>query len=106
MLLHLQLYLDGLGVTNAATANNCTFFYSSILNLPPQYNVKLENVFLVVSCYTSDFKTTTGREAVLSVIYDELKSLETNGFQVCIPQKDSFKVYVVLGHVMGVCTLH
>lgn len=105
VLLHLQLYLDGLGVTNpignAATANNCTFFYFSILNLPPQFNAKLENVFLVASCYTADFKTAAGREAVLSVIYDELKLLETNGFQVCIPLKGNFTVYVVLGHVTG-----
>ena len=54
LVLFLQLYADGLGITNplsvAAKDHQATMFYFSILNVPPKFNASLSTIHLAACC--------------------------------------------------------
>jgi len=58
--LMIQLFYDGLGVTNPlrghSSLHNIGVFFFLIRNLPSQYNSCLANVHLVALCYSQDLK--------------------------------------------------
>ena len=96
----IQLYSDGLGMTNplsgVASDHNCTNFYFIDLCLPPLYHASLSNINLVACCKTKDVKEQAGQEAMLMAIVDDLHALETNGFEIEVPGRGVCKVLVTL----------
>ncbi len=81
LVVHIQLYSDGLGLTNlsspSATNHNSTMFYFLVLNMPPKYNAALSNIHLVAMCNSSDLKYENGQDVLLNAIVDDLSDLES-----------------------------
>ena len=100
ILVFIQLYADGVGLTNplasAATEHNSTMFYFLVNNLDPKFYASLSNLHLVSMCNFVDLKYDDGQDILLEAIVDDLLSLETDGFEINIPSRGTFKVKAVL----------
>ena len=98
ILIDIQVYTAGLPLTNqiaeAAVRHGATMFYFLILNLLPKHYSSLCNIDLLASCKSKDVKEKSGQDAMLQVIVDELRFLETNEFELEIPNMGVFRVYV------------
>lgn len=105
IVVHLQLYCDGVGLTNAispASGNHSsTMFYILILNLPPKYYADLSHIFLIAMCNSSDIKEVEGQNSLLNAIVNDLSDLETTGFELEVPSKGKFKVFAVVSQFTG-----
>lgn len=105
LVVHIQLYSDGLGLTNlaspSATNHNSTMFYFLVLNMPPKYYAALSNIHLVAMCNSSDLKYENGQDVLLNAIVDDLSDLETDGFEVEIPSRGTYKVLALLTQFTG-----
>ena len=103
IVLNIQLYADGLGLTNpigsAATIHNSTMIYFSVLNIGPSRNASIEHLHLVAAVNTKNIKAEGGLSTVQRMIYDDLKQLETVGFEVDILGRGKYKVYAILSQL-------
>lgn len=101
LILYIQLYSDGLGTTNpisqAAGKHNCTVYYMLFLDVHPKYYACLANIHLVACSNSVVIAEKKGQDAFLQVIVDELRELETVGFEANLPNRGTFQVYVRLG---------
>lgn len=92
--INIQLYTDGLLLTNqiskAAVQNGSTI----ILNVLPKHYASLSNIDLLACCKSKDVKDKAGQDAMLQVILDELRVLETHGFELEICNVGVFCLFV------------
>jgi len=100
--LMLQLFYDGLGVTNPlrgqSSLHNVGVFYYRVKNLPPQFNSCFGNVHLLALCYTHDLSV-YGYEPILDKFVSEMKRLSTTGFEKHFPILGRFTVHASICHV-------
>jgi hypothetical protein len=69
-------------------------FYFLILNVLPKHYASLSNIDLLARCIRKDDKEKAGQDTMLQVIVDELRVLETDGFELQICNVGVFRVYV------------
>jgi hypothetical protein len=98
----LQLFYDGLGVTNAlrsqGSVHNVGVFFYTIQNLPEQFNSCFGNVHLLALCYAHDLAV-YGFQPVLNKFVAEMKHLSTAGFFGNFPVLGECTVYASLSQV-------
>lgn len=68
-------------VKSKATIHKICGVYFQIRNLPPQVSSKIDNIFLIALASSSDLKDDCGLNDLNELIVDELKKLETIGFE-------------------------
>ena len=76
----------------------CT--YVQIVTLPPEWNSRLENIFLAL-IFNGDDRTVYGNYRAFKPFIKELKYLEKEGIVVNTKEKGPVKVYIVLALVLG-----
>lgn len=100
--LMLQLFYDGLGVTNAlrshGSVHNIGVFYYTVKNLSDEFNSCFGNVHLLALCYTHDL-TVHGFEPILNKFVAEIKQLSSVGFDGIFPVLGKCTVYASLCQV-------
>lgn len=100
--LMLQLFYDGLGVTNPlrsqGSAHNVGVFYYTVRNLPQEFNSCFANVHLLALSYTHDIAL-YGFEPILDKFIAEIKELSTVGFEGVFPILGKCTVYASLCQV-------
>ena len=74
-------------------------FYTSFLNLPPQLSSKLENIFLILLCHSSDIKKYGFAEILKQLIID-IKILEEKGIKITI-KGETFTIKFILTLISG-----
>lgn len=71
------------GLKTKATIHKIFAVYMQIKNIPPEYAARLNNIFLVALCPSSNFKETgCCDDNVIEEIVRDLKSLEDNGIDI------------------------
>jgi hypothetical protein len=83
--LRINLYFDDLEVCNAngsqSSVHKIGCFYYTIQNATTKYNSKLENIFILAICYSSDIKK-YGFDKILEKFIQEMEELESeNGVE-------------------------
>ena len=73
--------------------------YFSVLNIGPSRNASIEHLHLVAAVNTKNKKAEGGLSTVQRMIYDDLKQLETVGFEVDILGRGKYKVYAILSQL-------
>jgi hypothetical protein len=100
--LMLQLFYDGLGVTNPlrsqGSAHNVGVFYYTIKNLPQAYTSCFGNVHLLALGYAHDIAI-YGYRPILDKFVEEMKQLSTVGLDGVFPCLGSSTVYASLCQV-------
>ena len=100
--LQLQLFYDGLGVTNPlrgqSTLHNVSVFYFTIRNLPQLYNSCFANVHLLALCYSLDVKK-YGFDPILERFVAEINRLSSLGMKGTYPIIGDCTVYAGLSQV-------
>ena len=102
MSIMIQLFYDGLGVTNPlrghSTLHNVGVFFYTIKNIPNRYNSCFANVHLLALCYTEDLKK-YGFKPVLEKFVAEMNLLSERGFSDTFPVIGEQTVYASLCQV-------
>ncbi len=98
--LMLQVFADGVGLSGTLRGgkHSATMFYFTILNLPQRFNAALANIHLIAICKSKDLDGDDGYNVILRHIVDEIKKLETDGFDVFIPNKGRVRVFGTIAH--------
>jgi len=100
--LMIQLFYDGLGVTNPlrghSTLHNVGVFYYTIKNIPHQHNSCFANVHLLALCYSEDLKK-YGFGPVLEKFVAEMNTLSEIGFVGTFPVIGEQTIYASLCQV-------
>jgi len=100
--LKLQLFYDGLGVTNPLRSHgvihNVGVFYYTVNNLPQHFNSCFGNVHLLALCYSHDLAV-YGYDAVLDKFVSEMKHLSSVGISGEFPLLGNSTVYANLSQV-------
>lgn len=100
----LQLYYDGVGITNplrgASTIHNCGMFYFLVLNLPPRFNASLDNIHTVAVCNSLDLKDPDCLDTLFEQIVKEISHLSTFGMEIEVNNRP-INVKVRLAQVSG-----
>lgn len=86
-LVHIQIGFDEFEPCDAlkskATIHKMLGIYFKILNMPPKYLSKLNNIFLVSLCESEHYKSSgCSVDDIFAEIVDDLKSLENRGINV------------------------
>lgn len=80
--IQLQLYTDDIEINQAlqpsAGLHKVKAVYLRIVNLPPEYSTRLDNIYIVAVCNSNDVKE-LGFNHILEPITNEIKTLEING---------------------------
>jgi len=99
--LMLQLFFDGLGMTNPLrgqnTVNNIGVFYT-VKNLPAKYNSCFSNVHLLALCYMEYLKV-YGFNPILEKFVAEIVTLQQYGFEADLPKLGKCQVFSSLCQV-------
>ena len=105
--LFLQLFYDDMSTTNPlrrkCAKQTVAIFYFSVLNLPQHYRSSFPNVHTFAVCSTRHIKGKYGFGPIIDYIFQELKILETDGFNVDIGNNETVSFHGVLGQVVGDC---
>lgn len=85
--IQLQLCSDDFETTvpiqSHATVYKITPIYCRVLNMPPRFASKTDNIFLVALCYTDDLKSqNTDFNNIWNVIKNDIRYLETIGIDI------------------------
>ncbi|XP_065659389.1 uncharacterized protein LOC136083705 [Hydra vulgaris] len=98
----LQLFYDGLGVTNPlrsqGSVHNIGVFYYTIKNLSPVFNSCFGNVYLFAMGYTRDIAI-YGYGPILEKFVSEIKELSTLGLNGIYPVLGNHTIYASLCQV-------
>lgn len=86
--IQIQIGVDDFEVCNPlqskANHHKICAVYFTIHNIPPNFQSKLNNIYLVCLCNTDDLKSKqTDPNNIWQLIVDEIKVLETDGIDVC-----------------------
>lgn len=102
--LMIQLYYDGMGVTNPlrshGSVHNVGVFYYTIKNLPEEFNTCFGNVHLLAMCYSHDLSV-HGYEPVLDKFVSEIQVLSSTGIVGDFPILGHSTIYASLCQVTG-----
>lgn len=84
---HVQLGIDDVevccGLKSKAGTHKITAIYFKILNVPPQFSSKLNQIFLVAVCEVPNWKASeNGIDSILEFIVKDFKELEETGISV------------------------
>lgn len=85
--LQLQLAIDDFEICcplkSKAGIHKVTAVYFQIMNMPPEYRSKLENIYLVALCKSSDLKPdSTTFNHIANLIVNEIHDLESSGMPI------------------------
>lgn len=105
--LQIQIAYDDFDVCNPlqskANRHKICSVYFSIHNLPPKYQSKLKNIYLVCLCNSDDLKSKqTDPNKVWRLIYDEISTLEVKGITACNNVKIKGTLIAAISDNLGV----
>ncbi|KAG4079223.1 hypothetical protein HA402_012659 [Bradysia odoriphaga] len=97
------IYFDGAQINNALGSHyklgNEMFIYYSFPTIPPEYNSRLENIFVAL-LHPEHFNKRYGNERLYNVLIEELNKLADNGIVLTINGVEK-KVFFVVGVACG-----
>jgi hypothetical protein len=100
--LKIQLFYDGLGVTNPlrgqSALHNVGVFFYTVKNLPQKFNSSFGNIHLLALCYSHDLAV-YGYDPVVQKFVAEMKELSSVGFEGSFPILGRCTVYASLCQV-------
>lgn len=111
IILPLVLYYDDYETGNplgtSAGVHKVGAFYVSLMGVPPKYASRLENIFLLGLCYSSD-RIKYGNKNILKHFLEEFSFLEKNGITLELNSQIHqvyFCLFLVIGDNLGVNSL-
>lgn len=108
LVLPVLLYFDDFETANPLGSHAGVYklgaVYCSILSIPPEYNSRLENIFLTLLFHSLD-RIKFGSQAIFNYIISELKELHQNGINITVNGETVtvyFQLVVITGDNLGV----